>query len=439
MAIRILSWITHARRVLQVDELRYALAIESTASNFDNENLVEQELLVSLCAGLVIIEEQNGYIKLVHYTVQEYFERTREKLFPTARLEIAKACLAYLSYEVRISHSLSRPLFDSLGYFFAYWDDHVRSTPEDTSHDLAICFLSQDEKVNRCVKSRFNVMGHFLFTEFRTTGLAMASAMGLYEVALSLILNGKDVNATITQNSQWSGFRIAGGTALHNAAYNGHEMTVSLLIDFGAAVDATPEPIYGTALQLAARAGRESVVRSLLRRGGSPSARDAVGHTVLYEAVSGDDHSMVQCMIDCGTDIEAETAGKEKPLHLAENDSMALLLVANGVNIDSHDKFGTTRLHAAFASDRGDPQLQNAVVKLIASKGANTETLTISRQTVLHLAVALRMDPFDGRRLLHLLIGQGASMEAMDGDGRTPLHIVIQKDEYSETVTYSPS
>ena len=143
-------------------------------------------------------------------------------------------------------------------------------------------------------------MGHFLFTEFRTTGLAMASVMGLYEVALSLILNGKDVNATITQNSQWSGFRIAGGTALHNATYNGHEMIVSLLIDFGAAVDATPEPIYGTAFQLAARAGRESVVRSLLRRGGSPSARDAVGYTVLHEAVSRDDHFMVQCILIVG-------------------------------------------------------------------------------------------------------------------------------------------
>ena len=67
------------------------------------------------------------------------------------------------------------------------------------------------------------------------------------------------------------------------------------------------------------------------------------------------------------------------PLHLAENDSMALLLVANGVNIDSQDKLGTTRLHAAFASDRGDPQLRNAVVKLLVSKGANTETFTISR------------------------------------------------------------
>ena len=70
--------------------------------------------------------------------------------------------------------------------------------------------------------------------------------------------------------------------------------------------------------------------------------------------------------IDCRIDIEAETADKEKPLRLAENDSMALLLVANGVNIDSQDKFGTTRLHAAFASDRGDPQLRNAVVKLLA-------------------------------------------------------------------------
>lgn len=94
------------------------------------------------------------------------------------------------------------------------------------------------------------------------------------------------------------------------------------------------------------------------------------------------------------------------------------------------------------------------MIKLLVSKGANTETLTMFRQTTLHLAVALRMDLFDGIMLLHLLIDYGASMEAMDGDGRTPFHIAIQtdadcaaipihiailKDEYSETVTYSPS
>lgn len=143
-------------------------------------------------------------------------------------------------------------------------------------------------------------MGPFLFTEFRTNGLAMASVMGLYGVAKPLILSGKDVHATTTQNSQWSGFRIAGGTAFNNAAYNGHEMIISLLIDFGAAVDATLELIYGTALQLAAGAGRESVVCSLLRRGASPTVRDAVGYTVLHEAVSRDDHSIVQCILIVG-------------------------------------------------------------------------------------------------------------------------------------------
>ncbi|KAM0802314.1 hypothetical protein BDR22DRAFT_803268, partial [Usnea florida] len=62
LAMRILGWITHARRPLFVEELRHGLAVEYgndgdndlSATELDNDNLLQPESLVDVCAGLVI-------------------------------------------------------------------------------------------------------------------------------------------------------------------------------------------------------------------------------------------------------------------------------------------------------------------------------------------------------------------------------------------------
>jgi hypothetical protein len=40
-----------------------------------------QEDMVSVCAGLVTVDEESNIIRLAHYTTQEYFNQTREKWF----------------------------------------------------------------------------------------------------------------------------------------------------------------------------------------------------------------------------------------------------------------------------------------------------------------------------------------------------------------------
>jgi hypothetical protein len=72
----VLSWITCAKRPLTTSELRHALAVEIGESELDEENLPEIEDMVSVCAGLVTVDEESDVIRLVHYTTQEYFERT---------------------------------------------------------------------------------------------------------------------------------------------------------------------------------------------------------------------------------------------------------------------------------------------------------------------------------------------------------------------------
>ena len=73
----ILSWIICAKRPLTTYELQYALAVKAGDSKLDKDNLREIEDMVSVCAGLVTIDKDSNIVRLVHYTTQEYFERTK--------------------------------------------------------------------------------------------------------------------------------------------------------------------------------------------------------------------------------------------------------------------------------------------------------------------------------------------------------------------------
>ena len=99
LAKQVLSWITCARRPLTSLELQYALAVEVGEPELDEENLPEIEDMVSVCAGLVTVDE-GDIIRLAHYTMQDYFERTQISWFPNAQTDIAMTCVTYLSFDV---------------------------------------------------------------------------------------------------------------------------------------------------------------------------------------------------------------------------------------------------------------------------------------------------------------------------------------------------
>jgi hypothetical protein len=78
LAKQVLLWIICAKRPLTTAELQHALAVETSESQLDKDNLSEVEDIVSVCAGLVTIDEESDIIRLVHYTTQEYFEQTKK-------------------------------------------------------------------------------------------------------------------------------------------------------------------------------------------------------------------------------------------------------------------------------------------------------------------------------------------------------------------------
>ncbi|KAM0527770.1 hypothetical protein D7B24_003180 [Verticillium nonalfalfae] len=123
-----LSWITCAKRPLSTIELQYALGVEVGETELDLDNISQIEDMMSVCAGLVTVDEKNSVIRLVHYTTQEYFMRTWKRWFSNARTEITGVCAIYLSFSsfevgfCRIDAELEdrlrlHPLDDHVAYF----------------------------------------------------------------------------------------------------------------------------------------------------------------------------------------------------------------------------------------------------------------------------------------------------------------------------------
>ena len=67
LAKRVLIWISYAKRPLTVGELQHAVAIVPMPTNINDGDITDEELLLSVCAGIVTIENESKIIRLVHY------------------------------------------------------------------------------------------------------------------------------------------------------------------------------------------------------------------------------------------------------------------------------------------------------------------------------------------------------------------------------------
>ena len=95
----IISWITFAKRPLSPLELLHALAMEINQPYFDIENLSDLDYMVSLCVGLVTIDQESNVVRLMHYTTQEYFASDGKKWFRDGQRKIAEICITYLCFD----------------------------------------------------------------------------------------------------------------------------------------------------------------------------------------------------------------------------------------------------------------------------------------------------------------------------------------------------
>ncbi|KAI9694151.1 MAG: hypothetical protein M1822_003422 [Bathelium mastoideum] len=457
LAKQVLSWITCAKRPLTTKELQHALAVEAEEAELDKDNISSIEDIISVCAGLVAVDEESHLIRLVHYTTQEYFERTQERWFPAAEADIALICVRYLSFEVFSSGSsptdslfeerlLLYPLF---AYAARYWGYHACQV--SNPHPEVVEFLRCTSNVDAAVQAmlaRKHALAPRIYTQTGgMTGLHLAAYFGITEAV-----------AEILQPSNVDLCDIAfGKTPLSHAAKRGHEAVVKLLLGTGK-VDVNSKDFNSrTPLWLAAEKGHEAVVRLLLDTGKVDiNSKDSeCDRTPLSWAAEKGHEAIVRLLLDTGkVDIDSKDSvfGRTSLSWAAGEGHEAvvrLLLDTGKVDIDSKDsKYGRTSLSWAAGeghktvvrllldTGRVDIDLKDensetplllaagdgheAIVKLLLNTGkVNINSKEKGGASPLLLAAAFRSEA-----VVKLLLDTGkADINSKDGQGQTPLSL----------------
>ncbi len=212
-----------------------------------------------------------------------------------------------------------------------------------------------------------------------------------------------------------------GRTALHIASEKGYVAMIAKLMGFNPALLKKADKNGSTALMVAAQAGQEAAVKSLVAGGAdvnyrSPSAGDAA--TALQAAVAAPNFRpehlrIMQYLLQKGADPKGKSASGHSPLLSAADfgraDAAALLL-EKGADVNESDGRGYFPLMAASCQGHAD------LVALLVEKGANVKMASLDGRTPLMCAVR------NGNiSMVKALLEKGASVNAKASDKSTAL------------------
>jgi ankyrin repeat protein len=217
-----------------------------------------------------------------------------------------------------------------------------------------------------------------------------------------------------------------GDTLLHIAAQAGDQQAVTVLLQYGANVEAK-NARGETPIEVAAYQGYASVMRTLLAKG----ARIRDPRMLLRRAAWSGYVEVAQLLVERGTEVnvgdETKQGGERStPLHaavVANRPDMVEFLLARGADATATDSTGRTPLHFAAES------LYTQIGKMLLAKGAKVNAVSKTGDTPLHGAAK-----FGRTKMAETLLGHGADVNAKGFDGRTPLDVAAIGHSKPETV-----
>ena len=445
-----LMWISHSERPLNVDDICHALAIETGSTEMNANSVPSIGTVLSCCQGLAAVDEGSSTIRLIHFTLKEYFSRHGD-LFDRPHTRIAETCLTYLNFQA-IQYLSVNSFLDFRGkpfleYSSLYWGTHMRMQLSASLRSLALKFLGRYENhiSSQLLWMSLHgwVTGHLQSLK-PFSALHCVSYYGIVEVAIDLIRTRiRDINETDS----------FGLTPLMWAARYGREEVVQLLLQqMHTRPDIEDMRSGQTALPWAAGCGHEVVVRIFLgslfvglgsigRRWGTPQAKgllfgrkyinpdrpDHYGRTPLSWAAGGGHDGVVKLLLERKeVNPDRPDTGGQTPLSWAAENGrdgiMKLLLEREEVSPDRPDNGGRTPLSKAAGIG------YDGVVKLLLERGGVSPNRPDNDgRTPLSWAAGhpggFSWGPPGGKsRAVGLLLGrEDVSPDRPDNDGRTPL------------------
>lgn len=456
LGLIVLSTIFGATRPLEIDELRHALAIQPDDTDFDFDDLIDLDVLLGTTAGLVITYQDDDHeqdlFRLVHYTLQEYFEANHKRLFPNSDLDMAKMCLSYLSLnEFGIGQCATDELFwkrrDTF-YFFHYaahnWPHHLRGVQTELM-DQSLTFVQDSTKTSAWLQS-------FEYQECCDIGLSSDEDLPLDPVFLAAHFHLSELFTRLTSSwgvdlgtrnnrgetpllravdvEPWqkggeypfldcrkvSPSRESENWALLQSLDVDQHALVQLLLDRNADIEAK-DPDGMTPAFRAVRNENVGILPLLFDRGADIRARRESGESLLQVAVKHERRvDIVQFLLDRGADVKVLTRKGESLVHIAaDHPTSAMLdcLIDYGAPFDVTDKEGVTPL--LFAAGRGRLETLTALMK----RGARLDVTDYWGKTPLHFAVSPEFPP---RPDVVEVVMPTQKVNAIDIAGRTSLH-----------------
>ncbi|RAL65362.1 hypothetical protein DID88_000930 [Monilinia fructigena] len=437
LAMNILMWLSCAKRPLTVCELQHAMAItelDPDENELDEDDFYDQDLLLTVCAGLVVIEPDSGVIRLCHSTLQEYLERHRARFFPNAQVLITRACIRYLSLDSFKEYAL-------FSYATKYLGSHAQGTAEIELREDILYFLNQRILANRASAVVMRSFGFKKAIEF-TPPIVAAAIFGLPETIKTILRSGADIESTCSRNyapllvaAEFGHSSVVSAlilskanplarddlyeNSLHKAARKGHTKIVRKLISAYPYLIDVPAELNRTALHIAIERRHEAVVKALIEAGANINFSDKRKLTPLMKAAVTNLPKVVHLLVENGANIDAKGFANFTALSLAAasgNFEAVKKLLGAGADVDAgKDNFHFTALTAAVAC-----RCKNAtcIVDEIIRFGADVNVV-YDTETVLMYCVSYPP-------IIKLLIKAGANLEAKDRDEETVLHKAVK-------------
>ncbi|KAI7782006.1 hypothetical protein LA080_013944 [Diaporthe eres] len=327
-ALKVLYWVSFAKRPLTVDELIHALAVTLEDKDYDADNELLDEI-TSICAGLLIIDPVSCVVRLAHHTTDEYLKKTQTTCFPGISSYMASVLLTYVSFDTFKTHTAvtradagnTLRQYPLLEYAATNWGHHF-SESDDLGTEIrlrALEYLKPPHRFSDFLIKEIIEKEHGASLPGNINGTHIAVVFDLLEFIPTL--QRSDPQQTKTESPMPS--------PLWTAAMFGKAKAVELLISGGAEVNGTSGYPVKALHRAAGTGGSLEICRLLIEHGAdvnAPFATDPVYEsdvtwirlqTPLHEAAWHNNPKIAALLLAKGADMYAMTSDHETPWDFA--------------------------------------------------------------------------------------------------------------------------
>ncbi|KAL1980699.1 hypothetical protein VTN96DRAFT_3616 [Rasamsonia emersonii] len=507
--LRILQLVTHASRPLRLLEI----AGLADMLGLSQDGMNPKDLVRASCGPLLEILEDES-VSVIHHSFTEFLiDPTREGrpvttsdipqfpvIVPTATHQLlALTCLKYLmsgclSGYVPIPdpsnrglHDLSRTKAGEIQLrhaFFEYaannWYVHVSRLPA-IEGELSVHLNAFMVRDNPTFLAWIDIVMKPGYPIQTISPLHVAAWTGMANYVGQLLQSGWDVDETDGHQHTAMGIAaekgftdiaalllknraqpdlpdITGHKPLHYAALANHHAIVKLLLDAGVSpltprtrdypprrCGNAPSSVGKTPLEYACQSGSTESLREMMPH---LEAKDL--NRALYWASRSGHVSTVDLLLTVpGIEVDALSPDSDKPLFAAAYglyEEIMKLLLKSGANPNSRSQnrlrrrygrnmqrrreyVGSTPLHAICkqSKDKDDEKVKSCV-SLLLHAGAQVDAVDDNGRTPLHYSVEFNLP------VTELLLQQGANPMATDPEGNTPLHLFKPSPKSARTL-----